>query len=321
MHTIAIDNLSKSFRVSRNKTIRAVSGLNLTVDQGEVLGFLGPNGAGKTTTIKMICGLVAPDQGSVKVLDIDVQRHLRKAVHLMGAVLEGTRNIYWRLTPLQNLAYSARIKGIKASSVRDWGQTLLEDLDLWERRNDPVRMFSRGMQQKTAIACALIHKPTLVLLDEPTLGLDVEAAVTVKEWIQTLANRFGMTLVLTTHQLSLAEELCQRVVIIKDGVKITDQAVSDLRRLHQQAIYQVKVEGDAQEVGKRASRALARSQRGASGRWVSIEHSSHEIDLNGGNRDCNPRLAGRGSIHLPSDPVVRGHFHPGNQSQFDTCMK
>ncbi|MYC62885.1 MAG: ABC transporter ATP-binding protein [Caldilineaceae bacterium SB0661_bin_34] len=253
MHAIAIENLSKSYRASRNKTVQAVSNLDLTVSTGEVIGFLGPNGAGKTTTIKLICGLVLPDQGTVTVLNHDVHRQTRRVMQLMGAVLEGTRNIYWRLTPLQNLAYSARIKGIPATAVHNWGRVLLEDLDLWDRRNDPVRMFSRGMQQKTAIACALIHRPSLVLLDEPTLGLDVEAAVTVKEWIRTLSIRYGMTLVLTTHQLDLAEELCQRVVIIQNGVKVTDQAVADLKRLHKQELFLVQAEGDPVEIGWRAS--------------------------------------------------------------------
>ncbi|MXZ40415.1 MAG: ABC transporter ATP-binding protein [Caldilineaceae bacterium SB0666_bin_21] len=253
MNAIAIENLSKSYRASRNKTVQAVSNLNLTVSTGEVIGFLGPNGAGKTTTIKLMCGLVLPDQGTVTVLNYDVHRQTRRVMQLMGAVLEGTRNIYWRLTPLQNLAYSARIKGIPATAVNNWGRVLLEDLDLWDRRHDPVRTFSRGMQQKTAIACALIHRPSLVLLDEPTLGLDVEAAVTVKEWIRTLSIRYGMTLVLTTHQLDLAEELCQRVVIIQNGVKVTDQAVADLKRLHKQELFLVQAEGDPVEIGWRAS--------------------------------------------------------------------
>ena len=190
-------------------------------------------------------------QGTVTVLSHDVHRQTRRVMQLMGAVLEGTRNIYWRLTPLQNLAYSARIKGVPATAVHNWGRVLLEDLDLWDRRHDPVRMFSRGMQQKTAIACALIHRPSLVLLDEPTLGLDVEAAVTVR--MIAPVPRYGMTLVLTTHQLDLAEELCQRVVIIQNGVKVTDRAVADLKRLHKQELFLVQAEGDPVEIGWRAS--------------------------------------------------------------------
>ena len=144
--------MSKSFK-SKSGPVHAVVDLDMQVAEGEVLGFLGPNGAGKTTTIKMICGLMLPDQGAIRIQNIDVRAHRRKAMPYIGAVLEGTRNIYWRLSPLQNLAYSARLKGVQVSSCKQWGETLLNELDLWERRRDPVREFSRGMQQKTAIAC------------------------------------------------------------------------------------------------------------------------------------------------------------------------
>ncbi len=245
---IELAELSKTYRSRRSDDIQAVAGLDLTIEHGEVLGFLGPNGAGKTTSIKMICGLILPDTGTIRIQGRDLQRHRLTAMQSIGAVLEGTRNVYWRLSPLQNLAYSARLKGASSKQMRSWGETLLRDLDLWDRRNDPVRLFSRGMQQKTAIACALIHNPPIVLLDEPTLGLDVQAAVTVKQWIQTLASRFGKTLILTTHQLSLAEELCQRVVIIDKGHKIADQDVKELRALYKREFLHVKVAAPEHEV-------------------------------------------------------------------------
>ncbi len=220
----------------------------MQVAEGEVLGFLGPNGAGKTTTIKMICGLMLPDQGAIRIQNIDVRAHRRKAMPYIGAVLEGTRNIYWRLSPLQNLAYSARLKGVQVSSCKQWGETLLNELDLWERRRDPVREFSRGMQQKTAIACALIHDPSIVLLDEPTLGLDVTAAATVKNWIQTLSSQYGKTLILTTHQLDLAEELCQRIAIMQQGRKVSDHTVMELRNLHRKEAIKARVSADSEEM-------------------------------------------------------------------------
>lgn len=220
----------------------------MKVAQGEVLGFLGPNGAGKTTTIKMICGLILPNLGSILVQGIDVRKRRRQAMSHIGAVLEGTRNIYWRLTPLQNLAYSARLKGVKAESCKEWGEALLRELDLWERRDDPVREFSRGMQQKTAIACALIHDPAIVLLDEPTLGLDVNAGLTVKTWIKTLPEQYGKTLVLTTHQLDLAEELCQRIAIMRAGRKVADHTVQELRALHKKETVTAKVTADPEEI-------------------------------------------------------------------------
>ncbi len=251
---IELAGLSKTYRSRRAAAIQAVAGLDLTIAHGEVLGFLGPNGAGKTTSIKMMCGLIRPDAGTIRIEGRDLYRHRFAAMGSIGAVLEGTRNIYWRLTPLQNLAYAARLKGISFRHTRQWGETLLRDLDLWDRRHDPVRLFSRGMQQKTAIACALIHNPPIVLLDEPTLGLDVQAALTVKQWIQTLATRFGKTLILTTHQLSLAEELCQRVVIINRGHKVADQSVKELRTLYKRESLHVKVAATAAEVKELVSR-------------------------------------------------------------------
>ncbi len=220
----------------------------MQVAEGEVLGFLGPNGAGKTTTIKMICGLMLPNHGEIRIRNIDVRTHRRKAMTYIGAVLEGTRNIYWRLSPLQNLAYSARLKGVQVSSCKRWGETLLKELDLWERRRDPVREFSRGMQQKTAIACALIHDPPIVLLDEPTLGLDVNAAATVKNWIHVLSSQYGKTLILTTHQLDLAEELCQRIAIMQHGRKVADHTVVELRKLHRKESVKARVSADPEEM-------------------------------------------------------------------------
>ena len=238
---ITVSGLSKTYPSRRSAPIQAVDNLDLTVERGEVIGLLGPNGAGKTTTIKMICGLIVPDRGSIEIQGIPLRSRLRQAMRNLGAVLEGTRNVYWRLTPLQNLAYSARLKGVRASSTKQWGERLLKDLELWDRRHDPVREFSRGMQQKTAIACSLIHNPPILLLDEPTLGLDIQAALTVKEWIRTLSSQYHKTLVLTTHQLDLAEELCQRVAIVRQGTKIADQDIGELRKLYQRELLHIRI--------------------------------------------------------------------------------
>ncbi len=269
MSTISIAQVSKAFK-AKSGVVHAVIDLSMQVDQGDVLGFLGPNGAGKTTTIKMICGLMLPSQGEIHVRDINVRTHRRQAMTHIGAVLEGTRNIYWRLSPLQNLAYSARLKGIRAHSCKAWGEVLLKELDLWSRRHDPVREFSRGMQQKTAIACALIHDPPIVLLDEPTLGLDINAAVTVKQWIKTLSTQYGKTLILTTHQLDLAEELCQGIAIMRQGRKVADHTVQELRNLHRKESVTARISATPAEV-----RAKVRRQ------WpeATMRHESDSITL------------------------------------------
>ncbi len=275
---IELVGLSKIYRSRRRDDIQAVAGLDLAIGHGEVLGFLGPNGAGKTTSIKMICGLILPDTGTIRIQGHNLQRHRFAAMRSIGAVLEGTRNIYWRLSPLQNLAYAARLKGVSSRHMQTWAETLLRDLELWDRRHDPVRLFSRGMQQKTAIACALIHNPPIVLLDEPTLGLDVQAAATVKQWIQTLATRFRKTLVLTTHHLHLAEELCQRVVIMHQGHKIADQDVKTLQALHRREFLHVKVAAPETTVRPLALRAWPNAT-------LQTEPQATTISIPAGGRD------------------------------------
>lgn len=240
---IEITNLNKTYRQSKREPIRAVNNLSLRVPAGQVLGFLGANGAGKTTTIKMMCGLVIPDSGTVKLNTHDVRRQRSQAMRQVGAVLEGTRNVYWRMSAWQNLIYYARLKGVPGKVAAHRAERLLHALQLWERRDQPVGGFSRGMQQKVAIACALVADPPIVLLDEPTLGLDVQAARTVKQWIRTLSAQEGKTVVLTTHQLDMAQELCDRVAIIRNGELMTDQPTYELLRLFQGEYYEIVIGG------------------------------------------------------------------------------
>ena len=243
---IEIEALSKVYQ-NKKEVVPAVKGLNLTVPAGQIFGFLGANGAGKTTTIKMICGLIIPTTGCVRVNGYNVIHERSKAMRQIGAVLEGTRNIYWRLSAWENLMYFGSLKSCPRPERQARAKQLLQELDLWKRRDDPVRLFSRGMQQKVAIACALIADPPIVLLDEPTLGLDLQAARAVKAWISMLANERGKTVLLTTHQLDMAQELCHRVAIMRQGDLLTDQPLTDLLHLFQQAHYQIKIDGHLTE--------------------------------------------------------------------------
>jgi ABC-2 type transport system ATP-binding protein len=242
MNAIEVSGLRKSYPRSKGELVRAVDNLDLTVPAGQVLGFLGANGAGKTTTIKMLCGLVIPDAGRMAINGYDVRRQGGQAKRQIGAVLEGTRNIYWRMSSLQNLLYYAGLKGA-LRGARERARRLLTELELWEQRDQPVGEFSRGMQQKVAIACALIADPPIVLLDEPTLGLDVTAARTVKEWVRRLAADEKKTILLTTHQLDMAEELCDRVVIMRAGRPVADKPTPELLRLFSGEHYQIRVSG------------------------------------------------------------------------------
>jgi ABC-2 type transport system ATP-binding protein len=206
----------------------AVEDVSLQIPPGQVFGLLGPNGAGKTTTIKMIAGLVTPTEGAARLGGYDIGTQRSQAVQQIGAVLEGSRNVYWSLSAWQNLLYFGRLKGLRGAEIKPRAERLLRDLGLWDRRNELAGGFSRGMQQKVAVAASLVTDPQIVLLDEPTVGLDVEAARTVRQWVVRLAHDEGKTIVLTTHQLAMAEELCDRVAVIRDGRIITDLPTGDL---------------------------------------------------------------------------------------------
>lgn len=243
LRMIEIKALSKTYPRPKGPPVVAVDNLSLTIGSGLLYGFLGPNGAGKTTTIKMICGLVTPDQGSVRLLGLDVAHQRGQAMAHIGVVLEGTRNVYWRLTAWENLMYFGRLKGRSSRQITSLGERLLKELDLWDRRHSPVRQFSRGMQQKVAIVCALIADPPIILLDEPTLGLDVQSARTVRRWIKRLVDQEGKTVVLTTHQLEMAEELCDRVAIMRNGRIVADKPVAQLLEVSGEEYYLIKYTG------------------------------------------------------------------------------
>ena len=224
---IDVEGLSKTYG-SKKAAVKAVDGVSLSIPAGQVFGLLGPNGAGKTTIIKMLGGLVTPTAGTVRLNGYDVGRRRAAAVLQLGAVLEGSRNVYWSMSAWQNLLYFGRLKGLRGGEIRPQAEWLLTELGLWERRHEAVGNFSRGMQQKVAIAAALITDPPILLLDEPTIGLDVQAARTVKEWVLRLARDEGKTVVLTTHQLPMAQELADRIAVIREGRIVADLPTAEL---------------------------------------------------------------------------------------------
>jgi ABC-2 type transport system ATP-binding protein len=237
---VEIKNLSKIYKASN---FTAVDHVNLCVYRGEVFGFLGSNGAGKTTTIKMTCGLITPTNGSIFLNGYDVLLERSEAMRQIGVVLEGTRNIYWTLSAWHNLMYFGKLKGCSGRRIKERGEQLLQELELWDRRNDITKNFSRGMQQRVAIACALIADPPILILDEPTLGLDVEATQIVRALLSRLARDYKKTIIITSHQLDVVQELCDRVAIMHKGRIIEDKSVAELRMLFGQDYYQIKIQG------------------------------------------------------------------------------
>ena len=194
----------------------ALDQLDLCVSAGTVFGFLGPNGAGKTTTLRLLLGLLEPTAGHARVLGLDVRTHAAQVRTRCGALLEH-HGLYERLSAQDNLEFAGRAWNLPAAERRARTRELLEGLGLWERRGDRVSGWSRGMKQRLAVARALVHRPALVFLDEPTAGLDPAATAAFRDEIAGLATREGTTVFLTTHNLAEAERVCARVAVIRQG--------------------------------------------------------------------------------------------------------
>ena len=196
--------------------VTALDGLDIEVPTGSIFGFLGPNGAGKTTTIRLLLGLLEPSAGGATVLGRDVRRDGQGIRESVGVLLESD-GLYERLTARQNLDFFASVARLDPVQRSHRIQALLEEIGLWERRDDPVADFSRGMKQKLALARAFLHRPSLLFLDEPTAGLDTPSAVGLRRELVSLAREEGVTVFLTTHNLLEAERVCDRVAVIRQG--------------------------------------------------------------------------------------------------------
>ncbi|HPP02576.1 MAG: ABC transporter ATP-binding protein [Candidatus Omnitrophica bacterium] len=208
--------------------VRALDQLSLEIPPGIVFGYLGPNGAGKTTTIRLLLGLLEPSLGEAEVLGFNTRTHAHEIRRRTGALLEHP-GLYERLTAEENLDLVGRIWHMPYSKRKARQQELLTHLGLWERRKDRIGNWSRGMKQKLAMARALFHRPSLLFLDEPTAGLDPEAASALRADIQSLAAQDGTTVFLTTHNLAEAEKLCHQVGVIRQGKLLVCGSPGDLR--------------------------------------------------------------------------------------------
>lgn len=223
MNAIQTNQLTRSFG-----NLKAVDRLTLEIPRGTVFGFLGPNGSGKTTTIRLLLGLLDADQGSAQVLGFDTRKQPGEVRMRCGALLEH-HGLYERLSAADNLDYYGRIwrmsKGDREKRIRE----LLEPVDLYERRGEPIGRWSRGMKQKLAVARTLMHRPELIFLDEPTAGLDPVASSALREDLATLVAQEGVTIFLTTHNLAEAEKLCDQVGVINHGHLLAVGSPSSLR--------------------------------------------------------------------------------------------
>jgi ABC-2 type transport system ATP-binding protein len=217
-----VSAISKSFGA-----IRAVDGVSFHVAEGEIYGLIGPNGAGKTTTISMVCGLLRPDAGEVFIQGKPFSANPREAKRLMGVTPQDLA-LYDELTGRENLEFWGRIAGLKPADARKRAAELLDALSLTDRAKDPLKTYSGGMKRRVNLGCALLHRPKLLLLDEPTVGIDPQARARILEFIVGLRSS-GTAILYTTHYLEEAETLCQRVGIIDHGKLLAEGTLSQLQ--------------------------------------------------------------------------------------------
>lgn len=246
MLKIETEGLTKRFG-----SLTAVNHLSFGVGEGEIFGLLGPNGAGKTTTIRMLACLISPSEGSAKVAGYDIVRDSLKVRQEVGILTENP-SLYGRLTAYENMDFFAEAYGLSsAQEKRNRIRELFEFFELWERRNDKVATFSRGMKQKLAITRAIVHNPPILLLDEPTTGLDPESAKEIRDLMERLSQHEKHTILLCTHHLEDAEKLCSRVMIINRGKSVIVGPPEELQdRIADRPLLQVTLKRLTQRVIK-----------------------------------------------------------------------
>src|SRR5918995_2484622 len=227
-----IEHASKRFIVGRKKkAVVAVNDVTISIRRGEIYGILGANGSGKSTLIRLVSTLLTLDTGRVEVLGHDVERDEMAVKQLINRVSVDAA-FFKKLSPHENLAYAARLYGLDARRARAEAITILARLGIGEKRlGRPVEQMSRGMQQKVAIARALLTSPTVLLLDEPTTGLDPRSKLDVQTFIEEVRNTHDATIVLTTHDLDEAERLCDRIALINDGRMVAEGTPAELNAL------------------------------------------------------------------------------------------
>lgn len=217
---ITVNHLSKYYQ-----DIKAVDDISFTVNKGDVYGFLGQNGAGKSTTIRMLLTLIQPTAGTIEIFGMDIRKHREEILRQVGAVIERP-DLYKYLSALENLRLFAKLSGLKLSDAQLMFQ--LERVDLHQRANSKVHTFSQGMKQRLGIAVALVHDPQLVILDEPTNGLDPQGIADIRRLIVELSREYGKTVLVSSHLLNEIELTATRMIIINKGKKMAEGALKEM---------------------------------------------------------------------------------------------
>lgn len=245
MQAIRVENLSKTFRVKRKEKgikgsiqaifhpqmeeVKAVDGVSFTVEEGEVLAFIGPNGAGKSTTIKMLTGILYPDGGRVEVLGIDPTKKRKQLAYNIGTVFGQKEQLWTHLTPYDNFLFFSAIYDISDKEAKERIGELAERFELGAFINTPVRNLSLGQRIRCEIAASLIHKPRVLFLDEPTIGLDPVVKEMIRSLIRQMNEELHTTIFLTSHDVGDIEKLCKRIIIVNAGKIVLDDSMEHLR--------------------------------------------------------------------------------------------
>ena len=232
MPALLIEHVTKRFIVGRKKKpVTAIYDVSMRLERGDIHGILGANGSGKSTLIRLVCALLTLDAGRVEVFGHDIERDEMAVKRLINRVSVDAA-FFKKLSPMENLLFAARLYGLDGATAKREAIAILARLGIAEKRLDrPLEQMSRGMQQKVAIARALLTSPTLLLLDEPTTGLDPRSKLDVQTFIEELRETHDATIVLTTHDLAEAERLCDRITILNDGRIVAEDTPEGLKAL------------------------------------------------------------------------------------------
>ena len=245
MSVIEVKNLSKTFKVKlkekgfkgslksiikpKYKTISAVKNISFEVEKGEMIAFIGPNGAGKSTTIKMMTGILYPDKGNIKVMNLDPTKDRKKLAYEIGTVFGQKEQLWTHLTPYDNFKFFGAIYDIPESRVEKKIQELSDLFELSEFINTPVRNLSLGQRIRCEIVASLIHEPKILFLDEPTIGLDPVVKENIRALIKRMNKEYKTTIFLTSHDVGDIEKVCKRVIIINNGTMVLDDSMENLK--------------------------------------------------------------------------------------------
>ena len=244
---IEVKNLKKVFK-HKGKEIVAVDNISFSIAQGEAIAFIGPNGAGKSTTIKMLTGILWPTSGDVSVLGLSPQKNRKAVVSQIGAVFGQRSNLLPNLPPEDTLRLFGVMYGLSKKEITERIAYLEKTLDIESFRDQPIRTLSLGQRMRVEIACALIHNPKILFLDEPSIGLDIIAKQTLRETLLYLRKEHNITIFLTSHDVGDIEAICDRIIIVNHGKIVVDELTTELYKLVDQEKKMVMVGPSLEDV-------------------------------------------------------------------------